>query len=188
MRGRPRGNGGAPIQCFSMQRLEIWPILRCFDVSGFYAISYSLTPPRSSVLLEISTKSRRRGQPNPSRFPGPRRFGGIVSAFLTLRCPVGTLLLGSRKPGRGAVRAKTATREPGTSPCSVSRCPISRCFDASEFYAISYSLIPCAARYFSGFRDFDEKLNVGDNRLPGGARAAPFRRRRQRFLRSPMPR
>ena len=75
----------------------------------------------TSRVFEISTKSGRWGQPNPGRCPRPRRSGGIVSASLALRCPVGTLLLGRRYPGCGAVRAEAAARQSSASLCSVSR-------------------------------------------------------------------
>ena len=81
MHGRSRGNGGAPIQCFSLQRFEICPIARRFDVPGFYDISYSLIPPRGSIFFEISTESERWGQPNPGR--SPRRAVSAASSVLS---------------------------------------------------------------------------------------------------------
>ena len=268
MRGRPRGKGGAPTQCFSVKHCEVLPISSSFHVSGFYEIPCSLIPPHSSTIFETSTKSeswgqlnlgwrprprryggivgallttrcpvgtallgrrkpgsgavraeraapdpvlicaalrgftdletlgrlrilrdpvqphpptqlytlrdfeistkrRRWGQPNPGRCPRPGRFSGIVSAFLSRRCPVGTLLLGNRAPGRGAVRAETATREPSASPCSVSRCPISRCFDASGFYEISYSLIPLRSSILFGISRFRRKVKCWGQPTPG---------------------
>ena len=88
------------------------------------SVSYCLIPPTQHDtfrVFEISTKSGRWGQPNPGRCPRPRRSGGIVSASLALRCPVGTLWLGRRYPGCGAVRTEAAARQSSASLRSVSR-------------------------------------------------------------------
>ena len=109
----------------------------CADFEMFrrFRISRNLDQPdparRNSIFFEMSTKGKSWERPNPGRVSGPRCFGGIVSCLLAGRCPGCPLLLGKRWPGRDAIRAETATRQPSASLRSVSN--LRRFRDVSTF-------------------------------------------------------